>query len=893
MKGIVMKITGIMKKLLTLMMLSAAIAVLSSARAADVHADDGDNGRSDKTVYNAVPRIPWSLSKDRSAMHAFRFGKDIHAFKFDPINIEKMEYLEFDIYLPDAEVVQQWKTGETEFEISSSGTSDIREFAWSGYDLWRQAAANGLQLRDGWNHVRLKLPKNSAADFSGINYIRWYWNEDSTDRKTTDCRVANLKFTVKGGKDPDNVHLQPFIPSTIFETEDVPVALANVTWAPYNADPSGANDSTKAIQDALNDVSLNGGGTVWMPAGKYRITQPVKIPEYVTLRGDWTDPDISAKYGTIIILDIPEEDRNDKGTITLGGSGGVYGLTVIYPNQSIDDVKAYPFTFYVEDHIGDGCFMPSVVNCTILNGYRGIGATVKEPANPESDDNGHENMYVLNFRGTFLATGAEAHYETDFGFWDNVRIGNKYWVDASHAGVLPPVDESRLEQYTKEHADGLTLGDLEWASLINITIEDCAIGIHTVRGKRDYTDFQGQLYGITTKNCSRGLVADSLCTVNGMLLANSNIDGGLYNMTNTVIKMFNVTVNGPKEGRIREDADYTLDLPVLDSNHGYIKPKPILYTADLDLGGTKDVSAELQALLDRAGTTGGVVYLPGGLYRLDSPISVPAGVELKGTSAVPTRDFPYEHIYNGATLLGYYTGSGPDDRALITLNGKGAGLNGIRINFPENRIRKSMFEKNLFLTAYAVKGAAPDVYIVNSFISSSAYGVDFTGCDHHLVKNLFSCCYRNALKLGGEGGVVSNSIQNPAMPFISATPFVILTEGKAYQYYGTLARSSTDYLILENASNELIYNIAMVCPHNMLTNNYSRNTTVINLSSDYMEGVQMTMDGGSMTVVNAMRWGGKSFIHEKGILRIYNRFEHCFQSELDGDAIEETYSAWK
>ncbi len=888
-----MKITGTRMKIMMLAMLLAVIAVFSAAPVAKVYAAQGNNAQTQKTVYNAVPRMPWALSKEQSAMHAFTFGKDVHVFKFDPISIEKMEYLEFDIYLSDAEAVRQWTTGETEFEISSSGTSDIMEFAWSGYDLWRQAAANGLHLTDGWNHVRLKLPRTSAADFSGINYIRWYWNEADTDGKTTDCRVANLKFTVKGGKDPDNVHLKPFIPSAIFRTEDVPVALANVIRSPYNADLTGKEDSTQAIQDALNDVSLNGGGTVWMPAGKYRITKPIRIPAFVTLRGDWADPETSGGYGTILVMDIPEEDRNDKGTITLGGSGGVYGLTVLYPNQSLEDVKAYPFTFYAEDHIGDGYLMPSVVNCTILNGYRGIGATTKDPSDPGSDDNGHENMYVLNFRGTFLSCGAEAHYETDFGFWDNIKISNKYWVNASRAGLLPPVDEAGLERYTKEHADGLILGDLEWASLYNITVEDCAVGIHTVRGKRDYTDFQGQLYGITTKNCSRGLVADSLCTVNGVLLANSNIDGGIYNKTNTVIKMFNVTVNGPKEGKIREDADLTLDLPDPDANHGYIKPKPILYTADLDLSGTKDVSAELQALLDKAGTMGGVVYLPGGLYRLDSPINVPAGVELKGTSAVPTRDFPYGYIYNGATILAYYTGSGPDDRALITLNGKGAGLNGIRINYPENRIRKTLFEKNLFRTAYAVKGAAPDVYIVNSFISSSTYGVDFTGCDRHLVKNLFSCCYRNALKLGGDGGVVSNCVQNPAMPFISSTPYVILTEGKAYSDYGVLARSSTDYLILENASNELIYNIAMVCPHNMLTNIDSKGTTVINLSSDYMEGVQMTMNGGSMTVVNAMRWGGISFLHEKGFLKLYNRFEHCFQSELDGDAIEETYSAWK
>ena len=115
-------------------------------------------------------------------------------------------------------------------------------------------------------------------------------------------------------------------------------------------------------------------------------------------------------------------------------------------------------------------------------------------------------------------------------------------------------------------------------------------------------------------------------------------------------------------------------------------------------------------------------------------------------------------------------------------------MNGIRINYPENRIRRGLFEKNLYATAYAVKGTASDVYIVNSYIVSSAYGVDFTGCDRHLVKNLSVCCYSNALKLGGKGGMVSNSYQNPSGPFITSTPYVIMPQGDAHSLYGVVAR---------------------------------------------------------------------------------------------------------
>ncbi len=843
----------------------------------------------DGTVYNVIPRMEWTLNRNQSGRYAFTFGQGLHEFRFDPVDIGKMKYLEFDIYLPDPGVVNQWKTGDTEFEITSSGKCDISEYAWSGYSLWKQAADNGLELREGWNHVRLSLPKQSSADFSRINYIRWYWNEDGPNRTMAGCEIANLKFSVPNGEDPANAHPEPFIPSTVYETEDVPVALADVTMAPYFADPAGVKDSTKAIQNALDDVSLHGGGTVWMPAGTYRITGQIRIPAYVTLRGDWIDPDTAAKYGTVIAMDIPESDSNSTGTFTLSGCSGVYGLTIYYPSQSIDEVKPYPFAFFMAGHTGDS-MMPSVINCTILNGYRGIGASTKTIKDPE--DTGHENMYVMNFRGTFLSCGAESYNESDFGFWDDVKIKNKYWTEAARTGILQPVNESKLAKYTRTHTSGLILGDLEWVSMNNITIEDCQIGIHTVHGRRDGVEFQGLLYGFTAKNCGKGLVVDALYIDNGMVLAGSNIDGGLYNNTKTVIRMFNVKVTGAKKGRLREDKDYSLDLPVPGPGSGRSKPVPILYTAHLDSSGRTDVSAELQTLLKKAGSTGGVVYLPGGIYRLDSPVDVPAGVELKGTSATPTKDFPYGYAYNGTTLLSYYKGSGPDDRALITLIGKAAGISGLRINYPENRLHSRRMDKSLFETAYAVKGTAPDVYIVNSYIVASAYGVDFTNCDRHYIMALAACCYQNTIKVGGKDGIVRNCFQNPGMYYVSATPYVVLPNG-FHSNYEPLSRNHSDYLYLENASGELVCNIAMFGAHNALVNRESSHTTVINLATDYLCGIQTIMDGGSLTVINAMRWDGKSFQHIKGLLRIYNRFEHGFSSGLNGDAVEETYVAEK
>lgn len=60
-----------------------------------------------------------------------------------------------------------------------------------------------------------------------------------------------------------------------------------VTHAPYEADPTGKRDATKAIQDAINDVYALGGGSVYIPAGKYLVSYPfIELKGFVHVYGD-------------------------------------------------------------------------------------------------------------------------------------------------------------------------------------------------------------------------------------------------------------------------------------------------------------------------------------------------------------------------------------------------------------------------------------------------------------------------------------------------------------------------------------------------------------------------------------------------------------------------------
>src|SRR5271170_5365275 len=65
--------------------------------------------------------------------------------------------------------------------------------------------------------------------------------------------------------------------------------------------------------------------------------------------------------------------------------------------------------------------------------------------------------------------------------------------------------------------------------------------------------------------------------------------------------------------------------------------------------GKSDDTKELQSALDAAQTGGPLCYVPRGLYRLDGPLVVPAGVTLCGSSGgVPHSEHPI-----GTVLLAF------------------------------------------------------------------------------------------------------------------------------------------------------------------------------------------------------------------------------------------------
>ena len=144
----------------------------------------------------------------------------------------------------------------------------------------------------------------------------------------------------------------------------------NVTQAPYNADNTGTNDATAAINKALSDAGkaslYPNGAVVYLPVGTYLTSAPLSVPHAVTLRGA-TPMNHSADgqtqdWGSVI-------KPSPSGTIKAWTNG-----TNVNGAISIDGTSATLSRMAIEDVWIDGSSLPSFGSTPTVDGIAGTGA---------------------------------------------------------------------------------------------------------------------------------------------------------------------------------------------------------------------------------------------------------------------------------------------------------------------------------------------------------------------------------------------------------------------------------------------------------------------------------------------------------------------------------------
>lgn len=144
-----------------------------------------------------------------------------------------------------------------------------------------------------------------------------------------------------------------------------PEALGPIVTA-FGAQGDGQADSTAAFAKALQAAGAAGGAVVYVPAGHYRLTGPIEVPDNVTLQGPHRDSPPNTAAGAVILADVPPAE-DGRPFITLHNHSTLSGVSIRYVRQD-NPAEIKPFPWCVRG-VADNA---SIVNCLLVNPYRGV-----------------------------------------------------------------------------------------------------------------------------------------------------------------------------------------------------------------------------------------------------------------------------------------------------------------------------------------------------------------------------------------------------------------------------------------------------------------------------------------------------------------------------------------
>lgn len=304
--------------------------------------------------------------------------------------------------------------------------------------------------------------------------------------------------------------LPPRVMETSLPSEDVPVAIIDVTEAPYNAMNDGSADATSAFNDAISRAVVAGGGVVFVPSGSYRLEGNLNIPERVILRGEWVNPENNKEVqGTILMPYAGKGIEDGAPFIKVNRGAGIKNLSIWYPEQSAESVSPYPWTIHCHPDGPQGSGNnTSVINVTLVNAYNGI----------KIGPNSNELHYIRNVYGTPLNQGIWLSQTTDIGRLMNVHFGPAYWSGSGLTGA--PSEQRILTWMQNNTTTGIVMGRSDWEYIYDVSL----VGFHTGVKIYKYTDHgpNGVIYGMQIDKSRIGIDLSDVSNI-GWAITNSDI----------------------------------------------------------------------------------------------------------------------------------------------------------------------------------------------------------------------------------------------------------------------------------------------------------------------------------------------------------------------------------
>jgi len=264
----------------------------------------------------------------------------------------------------------------------------------------------------------------------------------------------------------------------------------------YGIKGDGKTDDTSAIQKMLDETGKK-GGVVRLPAGMYLVGGSLKIPAGVALTGAAQAPlYIEPLIGTVILATGGRGKEDGPAVFEMGDSATVQGLTVFYPEQKVDDIVPYPWTFHMFG--GDN----TVENVTLINSYNGI------IVGPESN----VRHRIRSVCGCVLRRGLFVDTCSDIGRTENVQWHCHWWSSKKVGG-----DWNSVYEYMWKNCEGFIFARTDWEYVTNTFIFPVNIGYHFIETKSGAIN--GQLCGIGADAAQKCIVVDQIQYM-GLLITN-------------------------------------------------------------------------------------------------------------------------------------------------------------------------------------------------------------------------------------------------------------------------------------------------------------------------------------------------------------------------------------
>ena len=665
---------------------------------------------------------------------------------------------------------------------------------------------------------------------------------------------------------------------------DYPIAVnMDISSEEFHIDNTGNTDASDMIQYALNTIRGMGGGTLYIPAGKYLLNNQLLIPSRVTLVGDFRGID-SDDYGTIFLCNKAYDNNastQNNAQVYVYSNAGINGVTFYYPNQDIASVTEYGNTIYVANNAA-----ANLSNLFFINSYKGIA--VNEPvAGFAGELTNIENVY-----GTFLNSGISGYSQTDVGYWNNINMSPSYWANA--LSEYRCLNSTALTRYTRDNLTGLTLGDLDDFGFNKINIDNANIGIYfTDESCRANQAFWGFLNDVNLIDCVTGVYAKGIYSNGAALFTHSRLGIVVNNSDYGMIKMAKCSYTellGSGKTVVEKGSESYESAPSYNDKNTYSIPDYLYYIDTLDDTGATDVSAQLQAELNKV-YTGGLFVLKNGTYRLDNPITIPDHVMLTSFGNSFSRSKTNESKDELIKFMSY------TDDACVKL-GNYSGINGIRIYNPykDPSTALSKLSSSTSDTSTAVKGIGNNSFAINSEASYIFTGFDFSNVSNHYVKYCYGSAYETFIKAGISGKIIASLSNLNFLSRSSISLFAVINQSTLEQYVNfegneslltsmkDLFRTYSTMISISN-SNELVLNCfsyGVKC----LINSTDSTLMAINTSLDYLkdENYVYVVNGGDATICNTFRVFGKSFNLISGHIKIYGRFDFDNKKEVSFDS---------